>query len=383
MIADWNSWRGRLRAASVALGAPLAALFALPAWAEYGLNMTRGVTSISREVYDLHMIIFWICVVIGVLVFGVMFYSVFAHRRSRHPKPADFHENTALEIAWTAIPFVILIAMAIPATKTLVDMEDASEADMTVQVTGYQWRWQYEYLDEDISFFSNLDAASRDAITGDPSSVDNYLLEVDNRLVLPVGKRVRFLITAADVIHAWWVPALGWKQDAVPGFINDAWATIDEPGIYRGQCAELCGRDHGFMPLVVEALSEEDYAAWVAEQQAAAEAAANSADREWSQDELMERGEKVYKTYCIACHQADGKGIPGAFPSMVGSPIVTGPIEGHIDVVMNGMPGTAMQAFAKQLNDVDIAAVVSFERNSFGNEAGDYAQPRDIAAKRQ
>ena len=191
MIADWNSWRGRLRAASVALGAPLAALFALPAWAEYGLNMTRGVTSISREVYDLHMIIFWICVVIGVLVFGVMFYSVFAHRRSRHPKPADFHENTALEIAWTAIPFVILIAMAIPATKTLVDMEDASEADMTVQVTGYQWRWQYEYLDEDISFFSNLDAASRDAITGDPSSVDNYLLEVDNRLVLPVGKRVR------------------------------------------------------------------------------------------------------------------------------------------------------------------------------------------------
>ena len=201
--------------------------------------------------------------------------------------------------------------------------------------------------------------------------------------MLPVGKRVRFLITAADVIHAWWVPALGWKQDAVPGFINDAWATIDEPGIYRGQCAELCGRDHGFMPVVVEALSEEDYAAWVAEQQAAAEAAANSADREWSQDELMERGEKVYKTYCIACHQADGKGIPGAFPSMVGSPIVTGPIEGHIDVVMNGMPGTAMQAFAKQLNDVDIAAVVSFERNSFGNEAGDYAQPRDIAAKRQ
>lgn len=383
MIADWNSWRGRLRAASVVLGAPLAALFALPAWAEYGLNMTRGVTSISREVYDLHMIIFWICVVIGVLVFGVMFYSVFAHRRSRHPKPADFHEHTALEIAWTAIPFVILIAMAIPATKTLVDMEDASDADMTVQVTGYQWRWQYQYLDEDISFFSNLDAASRDAITGDPSSVDNYLLEVDNRLVLPVGKRVRFLITAADVIHSWWVPALGWKQDAVPGFINDAWATIDEPGIYRGQCAELCGRDHGFMPVVVEALSEDDYAAWVGEQQAAAEAAANSADREWSEDELMERGEKVYKTYCVACHQADGKGIPGAFPSMVGSPIVTGPIDGHIDTVMNGMPGTAMQAFAKQLNDVDIAAVVSFERNSFGNEAGDYAQPRDIAAKRQ
>lgn len=380
MIADWNSWRGRLRTAFVGLGA---ALFALPAWAEYGLNMTRGVTSISREVYDLHMIIFWICVVIGVLVFGVMFYSVFAHRRSRHPKPADFHENTALEIAWTAIPFVILIVMAIPATKTLVDMEDASEADMTVQVTGYQWRWQYQYLDEDISFFSNLDPASRDAITGDPSSVDNYLLEVDNRLVLPVGKRVRFLITAADVIHSWWVPALGWKQDAVPGFINDAWATIDEPGIYRGQCAELCGRDHGFMPVVVEALSEDDYAAWVAEQQAAAEAAANSADREWSQDELMERGEKVYKTYCIACHQADGKGIPGAFPSMVGSPIVTGPIDGHIDTVMNGIPGTAMQAFAKQLNDVDIAAVVSFERNSFGNEAGDYAQPRDIAAKRQ
>jgi cytochrome c oxidase subunit II len=359
------------------------ALAAQGAHGEWGLNMPRGVTDISREVYDLHMIIFWVCVAIGVVVFGAMFYALFAHRRSRHPEPAHFHENTVLEVVWTAIPFVILIAMAIPATVTLLRMEDTRDAGLTIKVTGYQWRWEYDYIDDGVRYFSNLAPSSRDAIEGDPRQVENYLLEVDNPLVIPIGTKVRFLFTANDVIHAWWVPALGWKQDAIPGFINDAWTQVDEPGIYRGQCAELCGRDHGFMPVVVEAKSRADYDAWLAEQKKAAAAAASGADREWKPEELMARGEQVYNTYCVACHQKDGHGVPGAFPSMVGSPIVTGPLAGHITTVLKGIPGTAMQAFGQQLNDVDIAAVVSYERNSFGNQAGDYAQPRAVAAARQ
>jgi cytochrome c oxidase subunit 2 len=364
------------------LGLLLAALFAQPARADYGMNLVRGATDLSHRVFDLHMISLWVCVAIGVVVFGIMFYSLFAFRKSRGAVAANFHENTTVEVVWTIIPFIILIAMAIPATKTLIDLEDTSESELTIKVTGYQWRWQYEYLDEGVSFFSNLAASSRDAMKGDPASVEHYLLDVDHPLVVPIDTKVRFVITSADVIHSWWVPALGWKQDAVPGFINDGWTNIPQPGIYRGQCAELCGKDHGFMPVVIEAKTREDYEAWLVAKRAEAEAAKSGADRDWTLDELVERGQSVYGTYCVACHQANGQGIPPAFPAIAGSPIATGPIEGHMDIVLHGKPGTAMQAFGAQLNDVDLAAVITYQRNAFGNDKGDLVQPKQIKAAR-
>ena len=355
---------------------------ALPARADYGMNLVRGVTETSHNAFDLHMISLWVCVAIGVVVFGAMFYALFAFRKSRGAVAAHFHENTLVEVVWTVIPIVILVTMAIPATLSLIKLEDTSDAALTIKVTGYQWRWQYEYIDQGVSFFSNLASSSRDAMNGDPSGVENYLLDVDHPLVVPVNTRVRFVFTSNDVIHSWWVPALGWKQDAVPGFINDAWTNIREPGVYRGQCAELCGKDHGFMPVVVEAKTREDYDAWLVAKKAETEAAASGADRDWTLDELVERGKGVYGTYCVACHQASGQGIPPAFPSLVGSKITTGPIEGHVDIVMHGKAGTAMQAFAAQLNDVDLAAVVTYERNAFGNTMGDLVQPKAIKAAR-
>ncbi len=255
------------------------ALMALPltAMADWGLNLTRGVTPFSREIYDLHMLILGVCVVIAIGVFGAMFYSIFAFRKSKGAQAAQWHESTKVEVLWTIIPFVILVAIAVPATRALIMMEDVSDADMTIKVTGYQWKWHYQYIDDGIAFFSTLtqDAnAARQRGSGiDPNTVEHYLLDVDNYLVVPTHKKIRFLTTAGDVIHAWWVPALGWKRDAIPGFINESWATIEEPGIYRGQCAELCGKDHGFMPIVVHAMSEDDYAAWVAERKAATQQA--------------------------------------------------------------------------------------------------------------
>ncbi|WP_372715686.1 cytochrome c oxidase subunit II [Immundisolibacter sp.] len=357
-------------------------MVAQPVLAEYEMNLMRGATDLSHRAFDLHMISLWVCVAIGVVVFGAMFYSLFAFRKSRGAVAANFHDNTTVEVVWTIIPFIILIAMATPATIALIELEDASDPGLTIKVTGYQWRWQYDYLDQGVSFFSNLATSSRDAIKGDPSSVENYLLEVDEPLVIPVNTKVRFVITSADVIHSWWVPAFGWKQDAIPGFINDAWTNVPQPGIYRGQCTELCGKDHGFMPVVVEAKTPEDYEAWLAGKKAEAEAALSGADREWTSEELMERGKAVYGTYCVACHQPNGQGIPPAFPSLVGSPLVTGPVEGHMDIVLHGKPGTGMQAFGAQLNDVDLAAVISYERNSFGNTTGDYVQPAQIKAAR-
>ena len=227
------------------------------------INMPVGVTDISKDVYDLHMIAFWLCVVIGVLVFGVMFYSIMAHRKSKGVQPATFHESTTVEAIWTIIPFVILVALAVPATKTLIDMEDTSGYDLTVKITGYQWLWHYEYIDEGVDFYSVL-STPRSQINNDEDKTENYLLEVDNELVLPVGKKVRFLITSNDVLHAWWIPELAVKKDAVPGFINEAWAKINVPGVYRGQCAELCGRDHGFMPVVVRAVPEEEFKQFMA-----------------------------------------------------------------------------------------------------------------------
>jgi len=348
-------------------------------FAEWPLNLTRGVTETSNQVYDLHMLIFWICVVVCAGVFAVLIYSLLTHRKSKGAVPATFHESTTVEIIWTTIPFLVLVGMAVPATTTLLALEDTRDPDMSIQITGYQWKWKYDYLEEDISFFSSL-ATPREQIEGDAEKSENYLLEVDNPIVVPINKKIRFLVTSNDVIHSWWVPALGWKQDAVPGFINDAWTELSEPGTYRGKCAELCGKDHGFMPIVLVAKTEEDYQAWVAEQQGAAAADAAAATQTLSMDELMARGESVYNTNCAACHQVNGEGIPGVFKPIAGSPVAIGDAATHIDVVVNGVAGTAMQAFGEQLNAVDLAAVITYERNGFGNNAGDMVQPADIAA---
>lgn len=351
---------------------------------EWGLNMTRGVTPISREVYDLHMLILWIVTIIGIGVFSVMFWSIFHHRKSKGVEPAKFHHNTTAEITWTIIPILILVGMAVPATKTLIKMEQTGDADITLKVTGYQWKWKYDYLEQDLSFFSSLDQASNEARqlkSGvDPKSVEHYLLNVDQPIVLPVNKKIRILTTANDVIHAWWVPDLGWKRDAIPGFINDNWTIIEKEGTYRGQCAELCGKDHAFMPIVLEAVSEEAFYAWIEDTKAAQAAAAADSDREWSMDELMTRGQEVYQANCAACHMAGGQGIPGTFPALDGSALVKGPAEGHIDIVLHGK--NLMPAFAEQLTDADHAAVITFERNAWGNQAGDMVQPADIKAAR-
>ena len=355
--------------------------------AEYALNMPRGVTPLSREIYDLHMLIFWICCVIAVLVFGVMFWSFYHHRKSKGAVAAQFHHSTKVELVWTVIPILILIGMAVPATKTLVRFEQVGDAQMTIKVTGSQWKWKYTYVEDKIEFYSVLAKNSSDAralkANVDPNSVDHYLLDVDQPLVVPVNTKIRFLTTADDVIHAWWVPALGWKRDSVPGFINESWAIIEEPGTYRGQCAELCGKDHAYMPIVVRAVGEDEYYEWVGEMMVAQASADEGADREWTMDELMERGAKTYGTFCIACHQVNGQGLPPAFPALAGSKIATGEVAGHMDIVMNGKPGTAMAPFGAQLGDVDIAAVITYERNSFGNSTGDMVQPSAIKAARK
>ncbi len=357
-------------------------------FADYQLNMVPGVTEFSQSAYEIHTMVMWICVGIGIVVFGAMIYSIINHRKSKGHQPADFHESTTLEILWTIIPFVILIVMAIPATKTLLAMEDVSNPDMSIKVTGYQWKWHYDYnvgeKAEDISYFSNIstpDALSL-ATNKDVPKDDKYLLDVDKRMVVPVDTKVRLLFTANDVIHSWWVPQFGVKKDAIPGFINESWINVPEPGVYRGKCAELCGTNHGFMPIVVEALSKEDYAAWVDSQKAAAAEVAASASKTWTKAELMAKGEQVYGTFCAGCHQANGEGLPNVFPGLKGSPIATGDISKHIEVVMKGVAGTAMQAFGGQLNDVDLAAVVTYERNAWGNDTGDMAQPSDVKAMR-
>lgn len=372
--------RGAARCVSAALAAALASANASAAW---DLNLPVGVTPISREVYDLHMLILWICVIIGVVVFGAMFIAIVLHRKSAGRQAAQFHHSTFAEILWTIVPVLILVGMAIPATKTLVSIDDSSAADMSIKVTGYQWKWRYEYLDEDITFYSNLAPSSRAAIYTDPAEAENYLLEVDNRVVLPVGKKVRVLLTAGDVIHAWWVPALGMKKDAIPGFVNELWVKIEEPGVYRGQCAELCGKDHGFMPIVVEAKEEADYRQWVADMRAEQEAQRTAAERRWTKPELMAEGESVYTQTCAACHRADGSGVPGTFPPIAGSGVATGDLDEHMDVVLNGRAGTAMQAFGATLSDAQLAAVVTYQRNAFGNDTGDVVQPASITAARK
>ncbi|MDN5499681.1 cytochrome c oxidase subunit II [Shewanella sp. DNRA4] len=362
----------------------LVVLFAPPlAAADMRFNMTPGVTEISGKVYHLHMTILYICCAIGLVVFGVMIYAMINHRKSKGAVASHFHESTKVEIAWTIIPFIILILMAIPATKTLIAMEDPSNADLTVKVTGSQWKWHYSYFDQDIEFYSIL-ATPRPQIEGSEAKGEHYLLEVDKPLVLPVNRKIRFLMTSEDVIHSWWVPDFAVKKDANPGFINEAWTRIDKPGIYRGQCAELCGKDHGFMPIVVQALPEAEFDAWVAEQKQAANAAAQAAQAALSQtlskEELMTQGEQVYLGHCAACHQPNGEGLKGVFPHLKGSPIATGPLSGHLEIVLNGKTGTAMQAFSKQLSPQEIAAVITYERNAWGNNTGDAVQAKDVDA---
>ncbi len=358
----------------------MAGLLASPAlWAEWAVNMPEGVTDLSRSIYDLHMTIFWITVVIGVLVFGVMFWSVIFHRKSRGAKASEFHESTVVEILWTSIPFAILVVMAIPATKTLIEVYNADDADIDIKVTGHQWKWQYEYLGEDVSFFSNL-STSRDEISNLRPKNVNYLLEVDEPLVVPIGKKIRFLITGADVIHSWWVPELAVKKDAIPGFINESWAKINTPGIYRGQCAELCGKDHGFMPIVVDARSEGEYQEWLVAKREEAEKIRELTQKDWTKDELMAQGEKVYDKICVACHQKNGQGIPPMFPALKGAPIAIKKemIADHIFVLLYGVKGTAMQSFKEQLSEVDMAAVITYERNAWGNNTGEFVTPKEI-----
>jgi len=346
------------------------------------LNMPRGVTSVSNDIYDLHMLVVWICVWISVVVYGVMFYSMFAHRKSKGAKAANFHESTTVELLWTIVPVFILIWVAFPSTKSLIELYDTSEADLDIKITGYQWKWQYEYLGEGVEFMSEL-TTSEPAIYNQEPKTEFYLSEVNEPLVLPIGKKVRFLITAKDVIHSWWVPDLGVKRDAVPGFINETWARIDEPGIYRGFCAELCGKGHAFMPIVVNALPEAEYDAWLAEKKVAAAAEREMAKKTFTLEQLMAKGEESYNRSCASCHMANGEGIPGAFPALKGSAIALGPVDKHLDVVINGTSGTAMQAFGGQLSEVDLAAIITYERNAWGNDVGDMVQPLDVLKFKQ
>lgn len=366
-----------LRHARTWLGGLFLMALAGNASASWTINMSPGATEVSRSVFNLHMTIFWISVIIGGIVFAVMFWSMIMHRRSKGAVPAKFHENLTVEILWTVIPLLILVGMAIPATKTLIDIYDTEDADLDILVTGYQWRWQYNYMGEDVSFMSNM-STPREQISNQQAKGEHYLLEVDEPLVVPTGQKIRFLITAADVIHSWWVPALAVKKDAIPGFINESWARIEEPGIYRGQCTELCGRDHAFMPIVVDARSPEDFAIWLADKKASAAAEAELTSKEWTLDELMERGQRVYANTCVACHQANGEGLPPMFPSLKGTDMVLNDVTAHIDVVVNGVSGTSMAAFGAQLSEVDIAAVITYERNAWGNDTGDVVAPIDI-----
>ena len=344
------------------------------------LNMREGVTQVSRDVFELHMLIFYICVAIGAVVFSVMFYSLFRYTKKRNPNPSTFHESTKLEVAWTVVPFLILIAMAVPASKTLTEIYDDEEGEINIQVVGYQWKWEYKYLEDDINFFSNL-STDQDEIYNLVPKGENYLLEVDEPLIIPVDTRVRFLITANDVIHSWWVPDFAIKQDAIPGFINTAWTRAEETGIYRGNCTELCGKNHGFMPVVVKVVEKDEYNDWVLAKKEEAIKLAELTEKEWSLAELTQRGEGVYQKNCVACHQMNGEGLPPIFPALAGSDIVMFDKDRNVEILMEGVQGAAMQSFANQLSEVDMAAVITYTRQAWGNAEngdGEYVVPSDI-----
>lgn len=351
------------------------------------LNLPEGVTQIAQDVMWLHWLLLTICGLIFIGVFGVMFYSIWAHRKSRGHQASTFHEHLGVEVAWTVIPFIIVIAMALPATRTVVAMKDTSNSDMTVKVTGYQWKWGYEYLDgpaSGVKFLATLSTPRAQIENREPKGL-YYLMETDNHLVVPVDKKVRVVLTAADVIHSWMIPDFGVKQDAIPGFLRDAWFRAEKPGLYRGQCAELCGKDHAFMPIVVEVLPQDEFDAWAEAQQKKMAANADDPNKEWTVEELIARGEKIYAANCVACHQANGQGVPGSFPALDGAKTVLGPKDAQLDVVLHGRPGTAMAAFGGQLNDVEIAAVVTYTRNAWSNTGkgeDPVVQPKDSVAAR-
>jgi cytochrome c oxidase subunit 2 len=352
--------------------------------AVHQLNFQTPVTAIAADIYVLHNWMIGICLVIFLAVFGVMFYSILKHRKSLGHKSASFHESTTVEIAWTVVPFVIVVLMALPATKTVVAMKDTSNADITIKATGMQWKWGYDYLKgegEGVAFLSAL-STPRDQIHGVAAKGDNYLLEVDHPLVVPVNKKIRIVTTANDVIHAWGVPALGVKQDAIPGFVRDTWFKAEKVGTYRGNCYELCGKEHAFMPIVVNVVSEEDYAKWVADQKKAMAANGDDPSKTWTVAELSARGEKVYAANCVTCHQANGKGVPGAFPALDGSQMVNGPQDGQIAILLNGK--NAMPPWKGSLSDTEIAAVITYTRNNWSNKADDnIVQPAEVLAARK
>jgi cytochrome c oxidase subunit 2 len=375
------------RAAIAALLAVPAAALAVPPW-----YFQTPATPVAREIITLHDLIFWICVAIFIGVFGTMFYSLYRHRKSVGHQAVQFHENTAVEVIWTIIPFLILLFMAWPATKTILAAHDTAASDMTIKVTGYQWKWNYDYVQEGFGYYSTL-ATPLDQIEGRAPKDEHYLLEVDNPLVVPVGAKVRVLVTANDVFHSWWVPAFGVKQDAIPGFVRDTWFRADKVGIYRGQCAELCGKEHGFMPVVVEVKSKDDYAKWVAEQKQKLGAAAQNPNKVWDEKELVAHGEQVFNANCAACHQAGGTGNAAiGAPALVGDKVVLGPAQHQIDVVLNGQTDGVVQKAPtggkmpswSQLSDVDIASVITYTRNSWGNKAGEnVVQPSAVKAERK
>lgn len=351
------------------------------------MNMRRGVTPLSKDMYDLHMVGLGVCAVIGVIVFSVMIYSLIHHRKSKGYVPATFHDHPRLELVWSAIPFLILVSLAFPATQILMRLEDNRDSDVTIKVVGSQWKWQYQYLDQGISFYSSLSTPYAQ-IQNKEAKGQWYLLEVDNPVVVPVNKKIRFLVTSTDVVHSWWVPALGVKRDAIPGFMHEAWAWIEKPGIYRGQCAELCGINHGYMPIVVKVVSEDEFNQWVGQQakvedKYAVTQVAPVDQTAMTRAELMKLGKEKYQVICAACHQANGKGIPPLYPALQRSSISVGyPISRHIDLILNGLPGSAMQPYKNQLTDREIAAITTYERNAWGNNTDDLVQPAEVAKER-
>ena len=349
------------------------------------LNLPVPMTQIGVQQNWLHNFMLVVCLVIFIAVFGVMFYSILKHRKSVGHKAANFHESVAVEIAWTVVPLLIVIAMGAMATRTVVAMKDTSNADLTIKATGMQWKWGYDYLKgegEGINFLATLDVTHREmSNSGHPPPIDNYLLKVDNPLVVPVDRKVRIITTANDVIHAWMVPALGVKQDAIPGFVRDTWFRADKTGDFYGQCAELCGKEHAYMPIHVKVVSQPDYATWVAAKKKEMAAAADDPAKEWKLEELIARGEKVYGANCAACHRADGKGA-GPIKPLDGSAIVLNEPKTQIGILLNGANNGAMPAW-KALSDTEIAAVITYTKNSWSNKTGKLVQPAEIVAARK
>lgn len=384
--------------------AAILSLLAAQAQAELSFNLQSPVTPIAHQIYDLHTLILIVCLLIFIVVFGFMFYALFKHRKSSGHKPANFHQNLRLEVMWTLIPFFILIGIAIPTTNTVLAMKNVEHSDMNIKITGHQWVWEYEYLGEGVRYASNL-STPRDQIDNKVTKGAHYLLEVDRPLIVPTGKKVRILLTSSDVIHSWWLPQFGVKQDAIPGFIHEAWFQVEKPGIYRGQCAELCGVGHGFMPIVVEAIPSEQYDNWLKAQKISLAEVVSASKNTYTLAELKTQGEKVFLNRCAACHQANGLGVAGVFPPLVDGTsfsagaevtaplekrgfwkndrIVLGTKDQHLDILMNGITGTAMQAIGQQLSDIEVAAVISYERNSWGNHTGDVIQPSEVVALRK